>query len=42
MPELFSREWGQAYKNAWNEDGEITAALKNADFNSVVAFWASG
>ena len=42
MPELFSREWGQAYKNAWNEDGEITAKLKNADFNSVVAFGLQG
>ncbi|MES0326584.1 MAG: SCP-2 sterol transfer family protein [Gammaproteobacteria bacterium] len=38
MSELFSKEWGQAYKNAWNEDGEITATLQHAGFNSVVAF----
>ena len=38
MSELFSKEWGQAYKNAWNEDGEITVTLRNAGFNSVVAF----
>lgn len=38
MSELFSKEWGQAYKNAWNEDGEITSTLRKAGFNSVVAF----
>lgn len=38
MSELFSKEWGKAYKNAWNEDGEITVTLRNAGFNSVVAF----
>jgi len=38
MSELFSKEWGQAYKNAWNGDGEITSTLRKAGFNSVVAF----
>ena len=38
MSELFSEEWAQAYKNAWNEDGEITSALRKVDFSSVVAF----
>lgn len=38
MTELFSKEWGHAYQNAWNEDGEITAALQHAGFSSVVAF----
>jgi len=38
MSELFSEEWAQAYKSAWNEDGEITSALRKAGFSSVVAF----
>lgn len=38
MTELFSEKWGKAYKNAWNEDGEITAVLKSVDFSSNVAF----
>ena len=42
MSELFSEEWGQAYKNAWNEDGEITSALRHAGFSSVVAFGFHG
>jgi len=38
MSELFSGEWGQAYRDAWNNDDEITSTLKAAGFNSVVAF----
>ena len=38
MADLFSNEWAQAYKDAWNADEEITASLQNANFNSVVAF----
>lgn len=38
MPELFSDEWAQAYKDAWNTDEEITSTLERAGFNSVVAF----
>ena len=38
MSELFSKEWGQAYKDAWNGDQEITSTLQKADFNSIVAF----
>lgn len=38
MSELFSEEWGQAYKDAWNSDGEITSTLSQAGFSSVVAF----
>lgn len=38
MSELFSNEWAQAYKKAWNEDGEITSTLRQAGFSSVVAF----
>lgn len=38
MADLFSGEWAQAYKDAWNADEEITASLQRAGFNSVVAF----
>lgn len=38
MAELFSGDWAQAYKDAWNADEEITSALKQANFSSVVAF----
>ena len=38
MADLFSDEWAQAYKDAWNADEEITASLQRAGFNSVVAF----
>ena len=38
MSELFSGEWATAYMKIWNADGDITGTLKNAGFNSVVAF----
>ena len=38
MADLFSNEWAEAYKDAWNSDEEITASLARAGFNSVVAF----
>lgn len=38
MADLFSSEWAQAFKDAWNADEEITASLQRAGFNSVVAF----
>ncbi len=38
MADLFSNEWAQAYKDAWNTDKEITESLQRASFNSVVAF----
>jgi len=38
MAELFSTEWAEAYKDAWNTDPEITSTLARASFNSVVAF----
>ena len=38
MSELFSEEWAQIYKEAWNKDHEITSTLKRAGFNSIVAF----
>ena len=38
MADLFSNEWSQAFKDAWNADEEITTSLQRAGFNSVVAF----
>lgn len=38
MADLFSNEWSQAFKDAWNADEEITTSLERAGFNSVVAF----
>lgn len=38
MADLFSKEWAQSFKDAWNVDEEITASLERADFNCVVAF----
>ena len=38
MADLFSKEWAQAFKDAWNADEEITASLLRVGFNSVVAF----
>jgi hypothetical protein len=42
MADLFSSEWAQSFKDAWNADEEITASLQRAGFNSVVAFGVSG
>ena len=38
MADLFSNEWAQSFKDAWNADEEITSSLQRAGFNSVVAF----
>ena len=38
MADLFSNEWAQSFKDAWNADEEITTSLQRAGFNSVVAF----
>ncbi len=38
MADLFSNEWSQAFKDAWNADEDITSSLQRAGFNSVVAF----
>jgi len=38
MADLFTNEWAQAFKDAWNADEEITASLQRVGFNSVVAF----
>ncbi len=38
MADLFSNEWAQSFKDAWNADEEIITSLQRAGFNSVVAF----
>ena len=38
MADLFSNEWADAYKDAWNSDEDITSSLARAGFSSVVAF----
>ena len=35
MADLFSNEWAEAFKDAWNGDEEITGSLQRAGFNSV-------
>jgi hypothetical protein len=38
MADLFSAEWATAFMQVWNSDKDITGMLKDAGFNSVVAF----
>ena len=38
MADLFSNEWAQSFKDAWNADEEIIESLQRAGFDSVVAF----
>lgn len=38
MPELFSNEWSNAFKDMWNADKELTSSLQRAGFSSVVGF----
>jgi len=38
MPELFSDDWANKYKEIWNSDEGIADELKLRNFDSVVAF----
>lgn len=38
MADIFSNEWAEAYKDAWNADKDLTSSLQQAGFSSVVAF----
>jgi hypothetical protein len=38
MPDLFSLEWAERYKDIWNSSEGIAADLGRIGFNSVVAF----
>lgn len=42
MPELFSADWAQKYKDIWNSNEGIADELGKSGFNSVVAFGVDG
>lgn len=42
MPELFSTDWAQKYKDIWNSTDGIAEDLGRSGFNSVVAFGIDG
>lgn len=38
MADLFSAEWMNGFKNAWNAEPELAGALEAIDFNSTIAY----
>ncbi|VAW68346.1 hypothetical protein MNBD_GAMMA10-1038 [hydrothermal vent metagenome] len=42
MPELFSTDWAQNYKEIWNSSEGIADQLGQAGFNSIIAFGIDG
>jgi len=42
MPELFSTEWANKYKELWNKSEDLVNQLGDSDFSSVVAFGVDG
>ncbi|VAW62011.1 hypothetical protein MNBD_GAMMA11-583, partial [hydrothermal vent metagenome] len=42
MPELFSVDWAQKYKEVWNSSEGIADQLGQANFSSVIAFGIDG
>ena len=42
MPELFSLEWADKYKDIWNSTDGIARELGSIGFNSIVAFGIEG
>ncbi len=38
MADLFSAEWMEAYKDAWNADDELTSALAAIGFSSTIGY----
>ncbi len=40
--ELFSAEWMNGFKDAWNSNSEITETLGKIDFNSTIAYGFKG
>ncbi|VAW66956.1 hypothetical protein MNBD_GAMMA09-1435 [hydrothermal vent metagenome] len=42
MPELFSTDWAQKYKDVWNSSEGIAEQLGKSKFTSVVAFGIDG
>ena len=42
MPELFSTDWAQKYKDIWNSNEGIAQDLGKSGFSSIVAFGIDG
>ncbi|MCP5372935.1 MAG: SCP-2 sterol transfer family protein [Hyphomicrobiales bacterium] len=42
MPELFSEEWMQGFKEEWNKEPELVEELEKIGFNSTIAFGYDG
>ena len=42
MPELFSDEFMNNYKDRWNADSELSGALEKIGFNSIIAYGFDG
>ena len=42
MPELFSKDWAQKYREIWNSNEGIADELSRSGFNSIVAFGVDG
>ena len=40
--DLFSAEWMNSFKDAWNKNSEITETLDKIDFNSIIAYGFKG
>ena len=42
MSELFSTEWMDKYKDAWNKEPDLSGALKKIGFNSIIGYGLDG
>lgn len=42
MSELFSEEWMQGFQKAWNSEPDLSGALAEIGFNSVIAYGFDG
>lgn len=42
MADLFSEEWMKGFMNEWNNEAELTSALAELDFDSVIAYGIQG
>lgn len=38
MPELFNEVWMKKYQSVWNKDPELSKALEEINFNSIVGY----
>ncbi len=42
MSDMFSAEWMNKYKDAWNQDPELAGALAQIGFNSIIGYGFDG